>query len=43
MRDNLRLLHEGHEPMNLVAMKEAHQKHESQMIKCFALPRADMS
>ena len=43
MRDNLRLLHEGHEPTNLVATKEAHKKHESQMIKCFALPRADMS
>ncbi|HEX6067825.1 MAG TPA: hypothetical protein VFZ05_03405 [Nitrososphaera sp.] len=43
MREILRLLHEGHEPTYLVAMKEAHQKHESQMTKCFALPRADMS
>lgn len=42
MRDSLWLLHEGHEPTYLVAMKEAHQKHESQMIKS-ALPRADMS
>lgn len=43
MRASLRLLHAGHEPMYLVAIKEAHQKQESQMIKCFALPRAAMS
>lgn len=41
MRDSLRLLHEGHEPRNLACMNDAHQKHESQMIKCFALSRAD--
>jgi len=33
----------GHDLTNFVVIMEAHQKHESQIMKCLALPRAAVS